>query len=83
MISESSHCLRRYANEARISWNAPLQHEADDFLTESLDHHFKGKKWHFYSTDHQNRPLVSFTSKVIDRLGKTLSKLSFMKTSKK
>ncbi len=83
MISESSSYLRRYANEARISWNAPLQHEGDDFLTESLDHHFKGKKWHFYSTDQQNRPFVSFESKVLDRLGKTLSKLLFMKTTKK
>ncbi len=60
-----------------------LQHEVDDFLTESLDHHFKGKKRHFYSTDQQNRPLVSFASKVIDRLGKTHSKLSFMKAVKK
>ena len=76
----SCFCTCRYANEARISWNAPLQHEADDFLTESLNHHFKGEKWHFYSIDQLNRPLVTFTSKVIDRLGKMFSKLSFMKT---
>ena len=70
---------RRYANEARTSWNASLQHEANDFLKESLDHHFKGGKRHFYSIDKKNRPLVSITSMVIDRLGKELSKLSFMK----
>jgi hypothetical protein len=85
MFSDYSSCFRtcRYANEARISWNAPLQHEADDFLTESLDYHFNGNKWHFYSVDQQNRPLVSFTSKVIDRLGKMMSKLSFMRTVEK
>jgi hypothetical protein len=26
-----------YVNKARIIWNAPLQHEADAFLKESLD----------------------------------------------
>ena len=82
-FSDSWSCFRtcRHANEARISWNAPLQHEADDFLKESLDDHFKGNKWHFYSTDQQNRPLVSCTSKVIDGLEKMVSKLSFMKNS--
>jgi len=84
-VFDSLSCLRtcNYANEDRISWNAPLQHEADGFLTESLDHHFNGKKWHYYSVDQQNRPLVSFTSKVIDRLGKRLSKLSVIKIGKK
>ena len=42
----------KYANEARIVWNAPLQHEADEFLCECVDHYFgEGKKWHFYSID--------------------------------
>jgi len=60
-----------------------MQHDADEFLTKSLVSHFKGiKKWHFYSVDHSNRPLVSFTSKVIDRLGNMVSNLSFMKTTK-
>jgi len=81
MFSDSLSCFRarRYANEARISWNDPLQHEVDDFLKKSLDHHFMGGKWHFYSIDPNNRPLVSITSMVIDRLGKKLFKLSFMK----
>ena len=85
MFSDYLSCLRTcgYANEARISWNAPLEHEADDFLTESLDHHFNGNKWRFYSTDQQNRTLVSFTSKVVDRIGKMVSKLSFMKIANK
>ena len=60
-------------------WNAPLPHHADAFLTECLDLHFgPNKKWHFWSIDKQNRTLVSVTSKVIDRLLKEKSNLSFM-----
>ena len=71
--------LRRYANEARIMWNAPLPHHADAFHTDSLDHHFDGAhKWHLWSTDQSNRPLVSLTSKVVDRLLKEKSKMSFI-----
>jgi hypothetical protein len=43
--------IGRYAKEARLVWNVPLQHEADPFLTESLDQHFGPSKWHFYSAD--------------------------------
>jgi hypothetical protein len=68
----------RYANEARIPWNAPLHHEAYDFLNNFLNHHFgDGQKWHFWSADQKNWPLVSFVLKVIDRLGKQKAKLSF------
>jgi hypothetical protein len=60
-----------------------LQHEADPFVKEALDHHFgPGEKWHFYSVDKKNRPLVSRISKVIDRLKKRVSKFSFMKAKK-
>jgi hypothetical protein len=75
--------MGRYAKEARLVWNTPLQHEADLFLKEALDHYFgPGKPWHFYSIDKQNRVLVSKVSKVIDRLRKRLSKFSFMKEKK-
>ena len=74
--------IGRYAKEARIVWNAPLQHEADHFLKESLDQHFGLVKWHFYSVDKKNRPLVSRISKVIDKLKKRLSKFSFIKAKK-
>jgi hypothetical protein len=75
--------IGRYAMEARLVWNAPLQHEADAFLTESLDHFFGlGEKWHFHSVDTKNRPLVSVISKVIDKLRKRVSKFSFMKEKK-
>ena len=60
-------------------WNAPLPHHADGFLTKSLDEHFGAdKKWHFYSQDSHNKTLVNVTSKVVDRLLKEKSKLSFM-----
>jgi hypothetical protein len=73
----------RYANEARIVWNAPLQHEADAFLCECLDHYFgEGKEWHFYSIDKKRRPLVSFVSRVVDRLMRCVSKFPFMKVKK-
>jgi hypothetical protein len=71
--------LCSYANEAIIVWNAPLPHQADPFLTECLDLHFReARKWHFWSIDKKNRPLVSLISKVIDRLMKRETKLEFM-----
>ena len=74
--------IGRYAKEARLVWNAPLQHETDPFLKESLDQHFGPSKWHFYYVDKKNIPLVSRISKVIDRLKKRLSKFSVMKAKK-
>jgi hypothetical protein len=75
--------FNRYANKARIEWNAPLQHEANAFLKGKLDRHFgEGKEWHFYSVDKQRRPLVSFVSKVADRLMKSISKFSFTRAKK-
>ena len=74
--------IGRYAREARLVWNAPSQHEADPFLKESMDQHFRPSKWHFYSGDKKNMPLVSKISKVIDRLKKRLSKFLFMKAKK-
>ena len=75
--------LPMYANEARIVWNGPLQDEADEFLKECMDHYFgEGKEWHFYSIDKQRRPLVSFVSKVVDKLMKCASKSPFMKAKK-
>jgi hypothetical protein len=73
----------RYANEARIVWNGPMQHEADEFLKECLDHYFgEGKPWHFYSIDKKRRPLVSYVSKVVDRLMRCFSKFNFMRSKK-
>ena len=73
----------RYANEARIVWNGPLQHEADEFLKECLNHYFgEGKPWHFYSLDKKKRPMVSYVSKVVDRLMKCISNFTFMKAKK-
>ena len=75
--------LSRYANEARLVWNGPLLHEADAFLTECLNIHFgEGKPWHFHSVDKKRRPLVSFVSKVVDRLMKCISKFPFMRAKK-
>jgi hypothetical protein len=73
----------RYANKAKILWNEPLQHEADAFLKEYLDHYFgEGKGWHVYNIDKQRRPLVSFVSMVVDKLMKYISKSPFMKAKK-
>jgi hypothetical protein len=75
--------IGRYAKEARLVWNAPLQHKADHFLKEALDHYFGPRnKWHFYSNDKQNILLVSRVSMVIDKLRKRLSKFSFMQVKK-
>ena len=75
--------LPRYTNEARFIWNGLLLHEADAFLTECMNTHFgEGKSWHFYNVDKQQRPLVSFVSKVVDRLMKCISKFPFMRAKK-
>ncbi len=64
-------------------WNGPLQHEVDEFLKECLNHYFgEGKPWHFSSIDKKKRPMVSFVSKVIDRLMKCISNFTFMKAKK-
>ena len=70
----------KYSNEARIVWNGPLQHEANEFLKESMDHYFgEGNEWDYYTIDKQRRPpLVSFASKAVGRLMKCVSKFSFM-----
>jgi len=73
----------RYANEAKIVWNGPLQHEAGEFLKECLNHYFgEGKPWHFFSIEKKKRPLVSYVSKVVDILMKCISNLTFMKAKK-
>ena len=73
----------RYANEARLVWNGPLQHEAYAFLTECLNIHFgEGKPWLFYNVDKKQRPLSSFVSKIVDRLMKCISKFPFMRAKK-
>ncbi len=70
-----------HANEARIMWNGPLPHHAGAFLTECLDQHFgPNKKWHFWSVDRKRRALVTLTAKVVNRLLKEKSKMSFMTT---
>ena len=75
--------LLRYANEARLVWNEPFLHELDAFLTEYLNTHLgEGKSWHFYNVDKHQRPLVSFVSKVVDRLMKCISKFPFMRAKK-
>ena len=69
-----------YANETKIVWNGPLQHEGDAFMIECLDHYFgEGKDWHFYNIHKQRRPLVNFVSKVVVVLMKCMSKFPFMK----
>jgi hypothetical protein len=73
----------RYANEARTVWNAPLQHEAGEFLCECLDLYFgEGKEWHVYSIDMLRRPLVSFVLKMVDKFMNCISKFPFMKAKK-
>ncbi len=59
--------------------NAPLPHHADAFLTKCLNQYSgPNKKWHFWSIDKKLKALVSTTSKVVDRLLKDKSNLSFM-----
>ncbi len=82
----SMHAFRMlsiYGNEAIIMCNAPLTHETNAFHTDCLDLHFgANNKWHFYDMERSNRPLVNVTSKVVNKLLKEKSKLSFIASNK-
>lgn len=41
--------------EAYMDWNAPPIDKAKDIIKEALDHHFKGKRWHFFQTSLRGR----------------------------
>eukprot|EP00951_Prasinocladus_malaysianus_P017610 scaffold139047_cov32-Prasinocladus_malaysianus.AAC.2 len=72
--------FEKYAREAMLHWNMPTQNEADDFLKDALDYHFRNQNgWHFWSHDKKNRALLPIISKVIDRLNNQKSKFFFMK----
>ena len=75
--------MGRYDKEVRLVWNATLQHEADPFIPEAIDHFFgPGEKLHLHSVDARKRPLVSFIPKVIDKPKKCVTKFIFIKEKK-
>ena len=71
----------KYTKEAIIHWNGPESHEAEKFLVNSLDVHFKGKRWNFYpegsSIGSKHLYLTTNVSKVIDRRMSMKSKFPF------
>ncbi len=62
--------------ETFVHWNGPAPQHSDGLLKAALDHHFKGKKWHFTTTD--SRANLNVVSDVVDRLMSVESKFSFM-----
>ena len=72
--------METYSKEAMIHYNAPLVHEAESFLVNSLDVMFEKnvkKAWHFVARD--SKYAVHGTSEVIKRQKLQSSKFSFMK----
>lgn len=78
---------KAYAEEAFVHWNGPKVHSATKMLTAALDHHFKGKPWHFVKSDRGNRESAldrigrnkQFkVSKVVDRLMSERSRIQFL-----
>ena len=69
-----------YACETSVHWNGPSMAECDSLLECCLNMYFgEGKPWHFVSLDEKDRALKYVVSKVVDRLNKEPSKISFMK----
>jgi len=72
--------METYSKEAMIHYNAPMVHEAESFLKDSLDVMFDKnvkKGWHFVARD--SKYAVDGTSEVIKRIKLASSKFSFMK----
>jgi hypothetical protein len=72
--------METYSKEAMIHYNAPMVHEAESFLKDSLDVMFEKnvkKGWHFVARD--SKYAVDGTSEVIKRMKLASSKFSFMK----
>ena len=67
----------KYVMESIIDWNGPSTNECEPFLIEALHFHFKGKDWHFTSSDGRSRFTKFTTSEVIDRLKKEKSNYAF------
>jgi hypothetical protein len=68
--------------EAFIDMNGPTLPRADSLIFDALNHHFKGKTWHFSQTTARHK-LGAFgaTSKVLQRKLEEPSRLSFLELS--
>ena len=69
--------FQKYSKEAFIHYNAPPLHLADKLISEALDIHFKGEKWHFSHAGRQ-RGLFSTESRLLHRLKQEKPKLPCM-----
>ena len=61
--------------EMEIAENGPLLVHADNLLNQAMNKYWNNSEWHFIKTKTEG---LLHTSKVIDRLKKEKSKLSFM-----
>ena len=67
------------AKEMEVAMNGPELVEADGLLKESMERYWNGGKWHFIKKEDIKDFLKKSESKVIKRLMKDKSKLSFTK----
>lgn len=79
--SRASMDIQTCAQEAMIHWNGPLPHEAERFLTMSLNKFFGGKKWKFWHQDGRDRFAKAKVSTVLDRHMAERSKFPFLADS--
>ena len=70
-----------YVMETFLHRNGPLPHDAEGFLTEVLNTHFRifrgPGSWHFTSDNDRDRGNLYTVSEVVDRLLQERSKLPF------
>ena len=68
--------IKDISNELVIHWNKLHISECDDIVKQALNVHFKGKLWHFISSDVHTK--MHKVSAVVDRMNNSKSSLSFM-----
>ena len=68
--------IKDISDELVIHWNRPHISECDDIVKQALNVNFKGKLWHFISSD--VRAKMHKVSAVVDGINNSKSSLPFM-----
>ena len=68
--------IKDISDELVIHWNGPHITKCDGIVKQALNVHFKGKLWHFISSDVCTK--MHKVSAVVDRINNSKLSLSFM-----
>ena len=73
-IPQRNNHFKSFESELHVDWNGPNLPKAGPFLEKALDRHFGSRKqWRFKTGSSK-----IFTSKVVDRINRESSRLTFM-----